>query len=143
MDDTIDLKRQQVMKMLNQEVSKYTNQGSTLPQAISLVCKNLGLNPYDITDKYFPEVKSDVKTSYKDIKANEGSFVTLKGDSGQNQYEVININNKDAIVLRNTDNNEEIIASEDFSPESLKSDVSGKDKVNNRIDKAITVFSRD
>ena len=113
MDDTIDLKRQQVMKMLNQEVSKYTNQGSTLPQAISLVCKNLGLNPYDITDKYFPEVKSDVKTSYKDIKANEGSFVTLKGDSGQNQYEVININSKDAIVLRNTDNNEEIIASED------------------------------
>lgn len=38
---------------------------------------------------------------------------------------------------------EEIVASEDFSLESLKSDVSGKEKVNNRINKAITVFSRD
>ena len=38
---------------------------------------------------------------------------------------------------------DEIIASEDFSLESLKSDVSGKEKVNNRINKAITVFSRD
>ena len=113
MDNTLDFKRQQVMKMLQAEVSKYTNDGSTLPQAISLVCKNLGLNPYDITDKYFPEVKSEDLNGYKDIKANEGSFVTLKGDSSQNQYEVININNKDAIVLRNTDNNEEIVASED------------------------------
>lgn len=36
-----------------------------------------------------------------------------------------------------------VIASDDFTPESLKSDASSKEKVNNRITKAITCFSRD
>ena len=113
MDNTLDAKKEQVMKMLNNEVSKYTKDGSSLPQAITLTCKKLGLNPYNIVSKYFPEIKPDDLNAYKDIKTDEGSFVTLKGDSSQSQYEVININNKDAIVLRNTDNNQEITASED------------------------------
>ena len=113
MDNTLDAKKQQVMKMLKNEVSKYTKDGSSLPQAISLTCKKLGLNPYNIIRQYFPEIKEEDIEGYKDIKTNEGSFVTLKGDSSQTHYEVININNKDAIVLRNADNNQEITASED------------------------------
>lgn len=113
MDNTLDAKNQQVMKMLKNEVSKYTKDGSSLPQAISLTCKKLGLNPYNIIRQYFPEIKEEDIEGYKDIKTNEGSFVTLKGDSSQTHYEVININNKDAIVLRNADNNQEITASED------------------------------
>ena len=112
MDNTLDAKKQQVMKMLKNEVSKYTKDGSSLPQAISLTCKKLGLNPYNIIRQYFPEIKEEDIEGYKDIKTNEGSFVTLKGDSSQTHYEVININNKDAIVLRNADNNQEITASE-------------------------------
>ena len=34
MDNTLDAKKQQVMKMLKNEVSKYTKDGSSLPQAI-------------------------------------------------------------------------------------------------------------
>ena len=113
MDNTLDAKKQQVMKMLKNEVSKYTKDGSSLPQAISLTCKKLGLNPYNIIRQYFPEIKEEDIEGYKDIKTDEGSFVTLKGDSSQTHYEVININNKDAIVLRNADNNQEITASED------------------------------
>lgn len=62
--------------------------------------------------KYYPNIDTENNNSFNDIKTIEGSFVTLKGDSDKNQYEVINIINKDAIVLRNTDNNEEIVASE-------------------------------
>ena len=113
MDNTLDAKKQQVMKMLKNEVSKYTKDGSSLPQAISLTCKKFGLNPYNIIRQYFPEIKEEDIEGYKDIKTDEGSFVTLKGDSSQTHYEVININNKDAIVLRNADNNQEITASED------------------------------
>ena len=98
--------------IFNNQVKKYTKDGTSLPQAISLVCKEYNLNPYKVIDRYYPEIKNKSKEQYKDVKTEEGSFVTLNNDSDQNNYEVININNKDAIVLRNTDNNEEITASE-------------------------------
>lgn len=99
-------------KFLNDKVKQYTNNGTSLPQAVSLVSKQLGMNPYKIMHKYYPTVDNNDNNSYNDVKTKEGSFVTLKGDTDEIQYEVININNKDAIVLRNTDNNEEITASE-------------------------------
>ena len=102
-----------MFEILDGIVKKYTNKGSSLPQAISLVCKEYGFNPYKIIDTYYPEIKPEELNTYKDIKTEEGSFVTLKNDSTQKHYEVININNKDAIVLRNTDNNREITASEE------------------------------
>lgn len=109
MDNRID---KNFYKFLNDKVEQYTNDGTSLPQAISIVSKQLGLNPYKIMQKYYPNVDNNENNSYDDVKTKEGTFVTLKGDSEENQYEVININNKDAIVLRNTNNNEEITASE-------------------------------
>ena len=102
-----------MFEILDNIVKKYTSKGTSLPQAISLVCKEYGFNPYKIIDTYYPEIKPEELNTYKDIKTEEGSFVTLKNDSTQKHYEVININNKDAIVLRNTDNNREITASEE------------------------------
>ena len=102
-----------MFEILDNIVKKYTSKGTSLPQAISLVCKEYGFNPYKIIDTYYPEIKPEELNTYKDIKTEEGSFVTLKNDSTQKHYEVININNKDAIVLRNTDNNREVTASEE------------------------------
>ena len=99
-------------KSFNSKVEKLVNDGTNTPQAISIIAKKLGLNPYKIMQKYYPNIDTENNNSFNDIKTIEGSFVTLKGDSDKNQYEVINIINKDAIVLRNTDNNEEIVASE-------------------------------
>lgn len=99
-------------KSFNSKVEKLVNDGTNTPQAISIIAKKLGLNPYKIMQKYYPNIDTENNNSFDDIKTIEGSFVTLKGDSDKNQYEVINIINKDAIVLRNTDNNEEIVASE-------------------------------
>ena len=96
----------------NDEVEKYIQNGASKPQAISIVSKKYNLSPYKVINTFYPNLKSDDNNDYKDIKTEEGSFVTLKNDSKQNHYEVININNKDAIVLRNTDTNEEIVASE-------------------------------
>ena len=67
MDNTLDAKKQQVMKMLKNEVSKYTKDGSSLPQAISLTCKKLGLNPYNIIRQYFPEIKEEDIEGYTGI----------------------------------------------------------------------------
>ena len=106
------LEQKNFFKKFDLNVQKYVKDGTSLPQAVSLVSKEFNLNPYKIINDYYPEIKPEELNSYKDIKTEEGSFVTLKNDSNQNHYEVININNKDAIVLRNTDNNEEITASE-------------------------------
>ena len=106
------LEQKKFFKKFDLNVQKYVKDGTSLPQAVSLVSKEFNLNPYKIINDYYPEIKPEELNSYKDIKTEEGSFVTLKNDSNQNHYEVININNKDAIVLRNTDNNEEITASE-------------------------------
>lgn len=106
------LEQKNFFKKFDLNVQKYVKDGTSLPQAISLVSKEFNLNPYKIINDYYTEIKPEELNSYKDIKTEEGSFVTLKNDSNQNHYEVININNKDAIVLRNTDNNEEITASE-------------------------------
>ena len=106
------LEQKNFFKKFDLNVQKYVKDGTSLPQAVSLVAKEFNLNPYKIINDYYPEIKPEELNSYKDIKTEEGSFVTLKNDSNQNHYEVININNKDAIVLRNTDNNEEITASE-------------------------------
>jgi hypothetical protein len=100
-------------KIINSAINKYIEKGSTLPQAISIVCKEKGLNPYKIINMFYPDVKNADKNTYIDDDVKEGSYVAIKGDTTQTGYEVININNKDAIVLRNTDNNEEITASED------------------------------
>ena len=106
------LEQKNFFKKFDLNVQKYVKDGTSLPQAVSLVSKEFNLNPYKVINDYYPEIKPEELNSYKDIKTEEGSFVTLKNDSNQNHYEVININNKDAIVLRNTDNNEEITASE-------------------------------
>ena len=106
------LEQKNFFKKFDLNVQKYVKDGTSLPQAVSLVSKEFNLNPYKVINNYYPEIKPEELNSYKDIKTEEGSFVTLKNDSNQNHYEVININNKDAIVLRNTDNNEEITASE-------------------------------
>ena len=106
------LEQKNFFKKFDLNVQKYVKDGTSLPQAVSLVAKEFNINPYKIINDYYPEIKPEELNSYKDIKTEEGSFVTLKNDSNQNHYEVININNKDAIVLRNTDNNEEITASE-------------------------------
>ena len=106
------LEQKNFFKKFDLNVQKYVKDGTSLPQAVALVSKEFNLNPYKVINDYYPEIKPEELNSYKDIKTEEGSFVTLKNDSNQNHYEVININNKDAIVLRNTDNNEEITASE-------------------------------
>ena len=107
-----DSAQQDFYRIFNSQVEKYVKDGATKPQAISVVCKKFNLSPYKIINTYYSDIKQEDLQTYKDIKTEEGSFVTLKNDSNQNHYEVININNKDAIVLRNTNNNEEITASE-------------------------------
>lgn len=106
------LEQKNFFKKFDLNVQKYVKDGTSLPQAVALVSKEFNINPYKVINDYYTEIKPEELNSYKDIKTEEGSFVTLKNDSNQNHYEVININNKDAIVLRNTDNNEEITASE-------------------------------
>lgn len=105
--------QENVVRRINNEVKMYAQKGASLPQAISVVCRKHNFNPYNLIDIFYPEIKPEDLTAYKDIKTEEGSFVVLKGDSSKKQYEVININNKDAIVLRDTDNNKEITASEE------------------------------
>lgn len=96
----------------NKQVEQYTNEKSSKPQAIAIVARKMKLNPYRIINQFYPELQYEEDINDDDIQTEEGSFVFLRADPSKKQYEVININNKDAIVLRNVDNNEEITASE-------------------------------
>ena len=100
-------------KQIKDEVERLVKAGSSLSQAVSAVCRKNRLNPYLITRKYFQGRDVGGEGKYKDIKTDVGTFVTIRGDETNAHYEVININNKDAIVLRNVDNNQEVVASEE------------------------------
>lgn len=103
------------------DIQELIDNGSTLSQAISVVCDKNNLNPHNIYNKYFKNQSSDIETN-GDISI--GSFVKIIGDSSQKHYEVININDKDAILLRDTDDNSELTASEqEITPIIMESEM--------------------
>lgn len=104
-----------VLKKIKGKIDQLIDNGSTLDHAISVVCRVNGFNPKTIKDKLNKIYKiedKDEKKNYKDIKNDEGSYVMLKKNPGK-EYEVININNKDNIVISDLDNDTELKVKEE------------------------------
>lgn len=93
---------------IKQNIDKLKKLGTSESQAINTVAEKMNLDPYEIYDILYPNQKSS--NGYKDVKFNEGDFVSVNGS--KDVYEVINITNKDSIVLRNVNNNSQIRKSE-------------------------------
>ena len=94
------------------DIAELVDNGSTVAHAITVTCKEYGLNPNIIYNEFFKKADKIVD---KDSKTNElrvGDIVYLNNDSNKTRYEVININNNSNIVLRNADDNSQISASE-------------------------------
>ena len=100
-----------MLKIIKNKIKELIDAGSSKTHAVSIVCDDMGLNPSFVMKKFFKS-KDDKKISYKDIKTSEGSYVVLK-DKPNKQYEVININNKDSIIIRDLDNNSELKVKEE------------------------------
>ncbi len=104
---TLDKK---TLDSIKEKVEELIDMGESTDHAISIVCDTNGYNPQEIKNKL--HLKSEEKEhKYHDIKNSEGSYVVLKKDPSK-QYEVINIVNKDEIILRCLDDNSEIVVSE-------------------------------
>ena len=95
------------------EIKELINNGSSITQAISVVCQQYHINPNIIYNEFYKKADKTVKdNSIRPEEIRVGDIVTLNGDSLENHYEVININNKSDIILRNADDNTQISASE-------------------------------
>ena len=107
------------LEKIKQKVDLLIKNGSSLDHAISVVCKVNEFNPTTVRNmlnKKFNMEKSVEEEDYKDIKNDEGSYVMLKKNPGKS-YEVININNKDNIILMDLDNDSEVkVKEEDIIP---------------------------
>ena len=100
-----------VLKQIKEKIEKLVKKGESEERALALICDKNNL-PVDEVKDQLDLTHLYVDKSYKDIKYGEGSYVTLKKNT-EKPYEVININNKDTIILRDLDNNSEIRVSED------------------------------
>lgn len=100
-----------VLDLIRKKVQKLVDEGSTKTYAVTTICNDMGLNPHIIMKKIYPS-KSSTDIKYDDIKTSEGSYVVLKKNSNK-QYEVININNKDSIIIRDLDDNSELKVKEE------------------------------
>lgn len=100
-----------VLKQIKEKIKKLVKKGESEERALALICDKNNL-PVDEVKDQLDLTHLYVDKSYKDIKYGEGSYVTLKKNT-EKPYEVININNKDTIILRDLDNNSEIRVSED------------------------------
>lgn len=99
------------LNQIKTKIKKLVKNGDSEEHALSLICDRNNLNIEDVASQIDIKI-SGKKHEYKDIKNSEGSYVMLK-KKPENQYEVININNKDAIIIRNLDDNSELKVSED------------------------------
>ena len=104
-----------VLKQIKDKIDRLMDNGSSLDHAISVVCRVNGFNPKTVKehlDKVYNIEEKKEKEDYKDIKNDEGSYVMLKKNPGK-EYEVININNKDNIVISDLDNDTELKVKEE------------------------------
>ena len=104
-----------VLKQIKDKIDRLMDNGSSLDHAISVVCRVNGFNPKTVKehlDKVYNIEEKTEKADYKDIKNDEGSYVMLKKNPGK-EYEVININNKDNIVISDLDNDTELKVKEE------------------------------
>ena len=100
-----------VLKQIKEKIEKLVKKGESEERALALICDKNNLPIDEVKDQL--DVKHlYIDKSYQDIKYGEGSYVTLKKNT-EKPYEVININNKDTIILRDLDDNSEIKVSED------------------------------
>lgn len=95
------------------KIKELINNGSSVTQAISVVCQQYNINPNIIYNEFYKKADKTVKDDTESLdKIRVGDIVTLDGDSLEKHYEVININNKSDIILRNADDNTQLSASE-------------------------------
>ena len=98
------------LDQIKDKIQKLVSKGESEERALALICDKNNLPVDEVKDQI--DIKHlFIDKSYKDIKCGEGSYVNLKKNMGK-PYEVININNKDAIILRDLDDNSEIEVSD-------------------------------
>jgi len=104
---------------IKEKVDLLIDNGSSIDHAISVVSNVNGFNPKTIKTllvKEYDYNENNEDKDYKDIKNDEGSYVMLKKNPGKD-YEVINIINKDNIILSDLDNDSELrVKEEDIIP---------------------------
>lgn len=108
------------------EINLMMNNGAPASQAISVVSEKYNLNPNVIYNYFYKKYDKNIDNKDKrDIHI--GDIVTLKADSLENHYEVININNNNEFVLQNADDNTQITASEsEITPVIMENNMNKK-----------------
>ncbi len=95
-------------ELLN-SIQAIVDKGGSLKYAISVVCKEKNLNPHHVYNEYFK--KDNIQQDVKINSYTNGDYVKLK-DNSENKYEIINIIDKDNILLRDMNTNNQLTVSE-------------------------------
>lgn len=100
---------------IKSSIKKMVDNGSTVEHAISVISSENNISPSLLMKTLYPSYDKNEKDSekkYNDIKTSEGTYVILKKNPNT-RYEVINIKNKEEIILRNLLTNKTIKAREE------------------------------
>lgn len=108
------------------EIKLMMDNGAPASQAISVVSEKYNLNPNVIYNYFYKKYDKKIDNKNKN-DIHIGDIVTLKADSLENHYEVININNNNEFVLQNADDNTQITASEsEITPVIMENNMNKK-----------------
>lgn len=100
------------LENIKKSVDKLVKQGSTIEYAVSAIASQNNINMGQLMKVLYPKSKNNYKNEYKDIKTSVGTYAVLKSNPNI-RYEVIKINNKEDIKLRDLMTNKIIKAKEE------------------------------
>lgn len=100
------------LENIKKSVDKLVKQGSTIEYAVSAIASQNNINMDQLMKVLYPKSENNYKNEYKDIKTSVGTYAVLKSNPNI-RYEVIKINNKEDIKLRDLMTNKIIKAKEE------------------------------
>lgn len=100
------------LENIKKSVDKLVKQGSTIEYAVSAIASQNNINMGQLMKVLYPKSENNYKNEYKDIKTSVGTYAVLKSNPNI-RYEVIKINNKEDIKLRDLMTNKIIKAKEE------------------------------
>lgn len=100
------------LENIKKSVDKLVKQGSTIEYAVSAIASQNNINMGQLMKVLYPKSDNNYKNEYKDIKTSVGTYAVLKSNPNI-RYEVIKINNKEDIKLRDLMTNKIIKAKEE------------------------------
>ena len=98
-------------KNILSDIEKNYADTKSISKTVDLTSLENGVNPHTIYKDVFKKVDNDTPNDFPTEKISVGDIVYINGNPSE-QYEIISINNKNNIVIKNLSTNEVIDTNE-------------------------------